>query len=156
MPRAKSGPSSESVSIVILQVVADNGVTSAHRPRRAATAPGRCVDDHLDAMPAARRSTLNLHMHVLGDIVEGRPSLRERYSGARYTGDAIDAKGPPVVAFQVVGDEIPAATERNEPERLDHPATRVPVQCPVVDADAFGVATAEGKGRQHLVIDQPA
>ena len=56
--------------------------------------------------------------------VLGRELARpEPLAGGAGVGDPVDPEGAPVLAVAVVGDEVPAAAERDQPVRLD-PALR--------------------------------
>src|SRR4051794_20777516 len=60
--------------------------------------------------------------------------------GARGLGDAVEAEAAPVVAVQVVGHEVPAAAEWDEPVRLDETGRPVARVGGVAELDALVVA----------------
>ena len=82
-PSANSGPSSESVSIVIVQRVADSARTSAQRPTtaRTASADASTTTSTWCRPPAASPRTRAADEG--GDVVERRGPRRERGAGAR-------------------------------------------------------------------------
>ena len=113
------------------------------------------------------RGGVHLHLHLAGlggdvggDVLGRQLAQREAVPDRAHVGDAVDAEGAPVGAFEVEGDEVPAPAEVDEPVRLDPPLAARPGVVGVAKAQDLPVAGRcrhQGEHRTvHLRAATPA
>ena len=129
--------------------------------------------DRLDLRPTAdpiahrRRRGVHQHLHLdrrthpahpgadeLGGVGGGQLPGAEPGPGATRLGEPVQPEAAPVVPVQVVGHQVPAPAERDQPVRLDVPAGRLGVPGGVAEAQPLGVPAGLRDGDQHLVVDR--
>ena len=96
------------------------------------------MHQHVD--PVGGRDAADARAHELGGVVGRQLAGQEAGAGAAGLGDAVEAEAAPVVAVQVVGHEVPAAAERDEPVRLGEAGGPVARVGGVAELDALVVA----------------
>src|SRR5438128_2729066 len=104
---------------------------NAHRLRRGAES-----DHRLEAVGGSCDALL----YICGCIFGGKRARREPHPGRRRSGQAVDAKGSPVLPVSVPRDEVPAATVVEEGVRLDVATAASSIAAAVAEADALRVA----------------
>ena len=134
--------------------------------------PTRGGVDRLDVSPLhdvsshARRVRPDLDAHVVlpgdggparPDVVQrvpaGQVTLAEPDPGALRLGDPVEPEGAPVVAVEVVGDEVPPMVEGHESLWLDVPPGQVAAAGGVPEPQAFVVAAGLRDLRQGAGVD---
>ena len=116
-----------------------------------AEALGRGVHQHLDLV--GRRDAADARAHELGGVALGSSRGRKRAPVRRGSVDAVEAEAAPVVAVQVVGHEVPAAAERDEPVRLGQPGRPVARLGGVAELEALVVAAGLGERGEDVGVE---
>ena len=90
---------------------------------------------------------------VVQRVPAGQVTLAEPDPGALRLGDPVEPEGAPVVAIEVVGDEVPPMVEGHEPLWLDVPPGQVAAAGGVPEPQAFVVAAGLRDLRQRAGVD---
>lgn len=108
---------------------------------------GRGLDEHFDVVAAARGTACDVAADEGGDVVERWGAQCKRRTGARGVADAVDPERAPVAAIEVIGNEVPAAAEWDQLERLDHAGGLGAVGRAIGERGPLGVAAAKRQRR---------
>ena len=121
--RVISGQSRVSVFMVIRQPPS-TGSMVAQLPTRAVHHLGRYGEPHPHGVP--HRHGGDPGPHELQRVLGGQLARAVARAGQPGLADPVDAEAAPVLAVAVVADEVPPATERDQPVRLDVPLGLAP------------------------------
>jgi hypothetical protein len=108
---------------------------------------------HHDAGVVQVGRDLQRVFHVGRDIAMGQPARHEAGAGRQGRNDAVEAKGAPVLARRVPGQQVPALARLHHPVRLHRARRGGGVVVAVVEAQFEPVGAGFGEQRDGLQPD---
>ena len=153
-PEGERRPVERSEVIRSRQRRSSTSSTVAHWPI-ARVRPSRRLDQRLDGV--GRRGVLDARAYERRGVLGGQLPRAEPLARAPRPAEPVEPEAAPVVPGQVVGDQVPAAPERDQPVRLDVPLGPLAAGGGVAEPQPFLVAAGlRDRGERPGVDGRPA